>query len=370
MKELLHYNRNVFAQNPLISSPSFPLAAEPHVAAWETYLAEAEVFGVFEVLRSRLVQLQFPVQSGISETPAYRAATRKGTPTSQLPEATGLNLQQPDALQLRIHPSLAGKIPVLIAGCRADFVTLVQALAKRNEPHPIPDVMGAVIVAGYNNWDRIRQYRHRWEANQPQPVSEEDWKAEFQQLIPQKALYQDCFILLSTGNYSAVSAAEMGMEESTWRNLSVLIRLEHECAHYFTRRLLGSMQNNLMDELIADYRGIVVANNGCYRADWFLRFLGLESFPHYREGGRLENYRGNPPLSEGAFKVLQCLVRDAALNLETFHQRHHVELAQMENQALTIMALTRLTLEELAASTDSLAISYSALKGDLVIPIL
>jgi len=74
----------------------------------------------------------------------------------------------------------------------------------------------------------------------------------------------------------------MGMDESTWHSLSLIIRLSHECTHYFTRRLFGSMRNNLLDELIADYQGIVAANGGRYRADWFLRFVGLESFPDYR----------------------------------------------------------------------------------------
>ncbi len=77
------------------------------------------------------------------------------------------------------------------------------------------------------------------------------------------------------------------------------------------------MQNNLLDELIADYQGIVAAV-GHYRADWFLRFVGLESFPNYREDGRLQNYRGQPPLSNQAFKILQALVVAAAQNLEQF----------------------------------------------------
>lgn len=46
----------------------------------------------------------------------------------------------------------------------------------------------------------------------------------------------------------------------------------------------------MLDELIADYAGIVAAW-GRYRADWFLRFVGLEDYPRYREGGRLQNYR-------------------------------------------------------------------------------
>jgi hypothetical protein len=140
----------------------------------------------------------------------------------------------------------------------------------------------------------------------------------------------------------------MGLSEPEWQRLSLVIRLEHECTHYFTRRLFNSMRNNLLDELIADYKGIVAAT-GHYRADWFLRFLGLESFPHYREGGRLQNYRGQPPLSDGAFKILQVLVKAAAENLERFEAEHTDELRETSFQPLMLMGLTYLTLEELAS---------------------
>ena len=87
-------------------------------------------------------------------------------------------------------------------------------------------------------------------------------------------------------------AADLGLAEAEWREMSLVIRREHECAHYFTRRLFGSMRNNLLDELIADYAGLVAAT-GRFRADWFLRFIGLEEFPRYRPGGRLDLYRGS-----------------------------------------------------------------------------
>ena len=75
------------------------------------------------------------------------------------------------------------------------------------------------------------------------------------------------------------------------------------------------MRDNLLDEIVADYMGTTAAA-GRYRSDWFLRFMGLEPFPAYREGGRLQNYRGQPQLSEGAFGVLRALVKDIAENLQ------------------------------------------------------
>jgi hypothetical protein len=346
-EELLVYNQNVFDHKTLTHPLKFPLTPELYVAAWEEYAVAARVIGVFEALKQRLVQLRFPIKEGISQTEAYLSATRRGITADGMPEATGLVLQQPEKLQLILHQSLAGIIPVLLAGNREDFLSLVQALTKRNEPQPVPTSMGACIISGFNNWDRIRQYRQKWEAENL-ASSEINWAKEFQRLIPQKQLYQDKFIILSDGAYSNVSASDMGLEESQWQQLSLTIRLEHECTHYFTRRLFNSMRNNILDELIADYRGIVAAT-GYYRADWCLRFLGLESFPDYREGGRLQNYRGNPPLSDGAFKILQALVKAAAENLQRFHAEYARKLTDTNIQPLMLTTLTYVTLEELAS---------------------
>jgi hypothetical protein len=155
---------------------------------------------------------------------------------------------------------------------------------------------------------------------------------------------------VSDGPYSNVSACEMGLPEQEWRRTSTTIRLEHECTHYFTLRVFGSMRNNILDELIADYAGITAA--GRYRADWFMRFMGLEleAFPAYREGGRLQNYRGEPPLSGGAFRVLQGLVKDAAENLGRLDSDPaYLPGRKTEDLAGTLLALTGFSLEELAA---------------------
>ncbi|MDZ7952370.1 DUF7005 family protein [Nostoc sp. DedQUE09] len=348
-EELLSYNQNIFDRSFSTLPAKFPLPPEPHVAAWEEYATLAQEVGVFQTLSTKLVQLKFPILQGISQTEAYRSATRKGASVDGMVEATGLILQQPEQLQLILHQSLAGVIPVLLTRNREDFVSLVQALTMRNEPKPVPASMGACMVTGFNNWDRVRQYRQQWGMKNFGNCSESSWLEEFGRLIPQKQLYQDRLIILSDGFYSNVSASDIGLSEPEWRRISLNIRLEHECTHYFTHRLFGSMRNNLLDELIADYRGIVAAI-GHYRADWFLRFLGLESFPDYREGGRLQNYRGQPPLSEGAFKILQALVKSAAENLERFDAEHGSELRTLNSQPIMLIALTYLTLEELADS--------------------
>jgi hypothetical protein len=349
-EELLAYNENMFVEEKSINFAQFPLKDELHLKSWKQYANEAKKIGTYEALKYRLPQFQFPVEAGISETEKYRAATRKGKFVRDSSKISGLVLSQPDKLELKIKPTLAGSIPVLIAGNRQDFVTLVQALTTRNEPVPIPDSMGACIVSGYNNWNRIEQYKQDWITKQTTEYSEQDWNREFKRLINRKELYQDRFIILSPGLYSNVSANKLGLRGTEWQKLSLEIRLEHECTHYFTRRLFGSMRNNIFDELIADYRGIVSAN-GYYRADWFLNFIGLESFPQYRWGGRLENYRGNPSLSEGAFAILQVLIKQAAENLERFDAQYYSQYSRtLIEEVAMLFALTSLTLEELASS--------------------
>jgi hypothetical protein len=357
-KELLDYNRNVFDRSV---EEALPLPAEPHVEAWERYAREAAEAGALTALRRRLVQLRFPIREGISKTDAYRAATLRGASTEEMDQASGLDLASPDELRVGIHRSPAGPIPVLAPGGRADFVALVRALSMKNEPARVPESMGACMVAGFNNWDRIREYRRRWEA-EGGDRSGAAWRREFRRLVPQKELYQDRFLILSDGPYSNVTAGEIGLSDKDWRRQSTMIRLEHECTHYFTLRVFGSMRNNLLDELIADYMGITAA--GRYRSDWFLRFMGLESFPAYREGGRLQNYRGRPPLSEGAFGILRALVRDIAENLQRVGDGLEFLPGSQEERAGMLLALCGFRLEDLAAS-DAPAVISEAIRREI-----
>jgi len=346
-EELLAYNQNVFKLPSAASPLEFPLPDEPSVSTWVVYAQQALPGGVFDFLKHRLVQLNFPIQEGISQSDGYVAVTRRGASSKTVPEATGLYLRKPDSLQLIIHQTDAGKIPILIASEREDFVSLVRALTARNEPEAIPDSMGACIISGYNNWDRVREYRCAWSRELGSEATEESWQSEFQNLIPRKELYQDRFILLSCGFYSSVAPEMLGLTSEEWRKNSFVIRREHECTHYFTRRIFQSMRNYVLDELIADYAGLIAAT-GRFRAEWFHHFMGLEQFPDFRCSGRLSYYRGEPPLSDGSFRILQRLLVAAAETLEQFSN----QLASMPFSAanpLILLALSTLTLEELAA---------------------
>jgi len=344
--ELLAYNENAFRLEGAPGPDAFPLPDEPFVEAWAGYAADAERRGVLPVLREHLVQLRFPVRAGISATEAYGAATRRGV----LPGGDidgGLVLEAPDELRLFLHPTPAGRVPVLVAGSRADFVALLRALARRNEPDPVPTSMGATAIGGYVNWGRVAELRRRFDAGDLDAGGAPDWGAAFRWIRERRELYQDRFVLLAPGGYSGVEAADLGLCEEEWLRMSLAIRLEHECAHYFTRRVLGSMRNALHDELIADYAGIVGAT-GRFRAHWFLRFMGLEDPSTYRPGGRLESYRGTPALSDGAFAVLQAVVRSAARNLEQVDRRLRSAPAAELSLPPMLLTLASFTLEELA----------------------
>ena len=242
--ELLVYNKNYFTAPEKM--PPLPLPDEPFVDAWRRYAAELESPSKADSVFTRFPQLNFAVQEGASLSSAYLAATRQGVYTKTGP-AIPL-----EGCTLSLHSTLAGTMPVITAFSRSQFVYLVQAFTKRNEPVPIPESMGACFVSGYANWDRVTMYRHAFELEHPHA----SWSAAFQMLKADKTLYQDRFILLSRDPYSGVSAKALGVAEDLWPVLSHRLRLEHECIHYFTLRVFGSMRNNILDELIADYFAI------------------------------------------------------------------------------------------------------------------
>jgi hypothetical protein len=82
----------------------------------------------------------------MSQEDAYRDATRKGRVAEADAFVPGLTLTHPEHVELAICPTMAGRVPVIVAGDREDFVALVQALTDRNEPVPVPAAVGACIV--------------------------------------------------------------------------------------------------------------------------------------------------------------------------------------------------------------------------------
>jgi hypothetical protein len=329
--ELLAYNGNQFNRSG-VESIRYPLPDEPFVEAWRHYAEEVAQRGSFSIMTKYLVQLRYPIQHGISRDPEYLAATRQGRGFHS--ESTmGFVLKAPDRIHVSLHSTPAGHIPVIIADEREDFEALVRALARRNELVPVPASMGACMVAGYINWQRA------FRAIERDGVT----------ALADAARYQDRFILLSRGYYSGVTPRQAEVTEDEWRKFSLAIRREHECTHYFTRRVFSSMRNNVLDEILADYCGIVSATGG-FRPEWMLLFFGLEDYPNYRSGARLENYKGNPPLSPGAWTILQGLVKQATMNLAKISRVAVASSGLNGFPVQVLVALSALTLEEMASA--------------------
>jgi hypothetical protein len=351
LAELLAYG-----ESPLLTAPlaPAPLPAEPCVPTWAAWAAEAARTGDGAAcLQRHLVQLRFPVAAGVSATPAYQAATRRGDEGACPPPEAWPRFADGAGVRLLVHATPAGPLPVVVARARADFEYLVRALAHRAEPAPVPGAKGACMIAGFNNWARVAEERRRWAAARG---ADDDaaWRAAFAALVPQRDRYQDRFVVLSEGPYSAVPAAELGLGDAEWRARSLRVRLEHECAHYATKRLFGSMRNALHDELLADYLGLTAPADGRgprlpYRAGWALRCLGVDRAGPPRPDGRLANYRGDPPLSDGAFTLLAAVARGAVAAVAAWDRARPRRGDAAADGLEALVALARTPVECLAA---------------------
>src|SRR5207244_2307165 len=127
------------------------------------------------------------------------------------------------------HP--AGALPVLATTDRGDFETLCRALASRSEPAPISPAVNAQMVAGFNNWDRLRRYRAAWSAGRDPAAAEEDWPQEMGRVAEEERWrFQDRFMIACARPYSDVTAERLGLEldEATWLARSNDLRVEHE----------------------------------------------------------------------------------------------------------------------------------------------
>lgn len=295
---------NHFTHTESLSREQMPLADELFVQAWEDYIRNIPGLGVLGALQQGLVQLCFPIREGMSAHQDYLQATRRGANPTEFASAEGIRLENSEGLKVYLYQTPAGRIPVLETKSRRDFESLIRAICYKNEPIAIPASLGAFMIKGYNNWDRVARYKRKCGQS-----------FDFNYMKAHRELYQDTFLILTDAEYSGVAAEMLGMAKEEWRRLSLIIRREHEATHYFTQRFLGSAKNHPLDEFIADYMGIVAAL-GYYRADWFLCFMGLEEYPAFRAGGRLTNYLENKELSQGQFDELKSCLKRAAENVE------------------------------------------------------
>lgn len=188
-------------------------------------------------------------------------------------EDDAISLEAPESVKVEIYNSIAGNIPVIYAKNDNDFYELVQMLVYRRRGIKNIEKIGASFV--FNKTNK--------------------------------------FIVLSYKPYSNIPAASIGLRDEEWRKLSVIIRREHECMHYFTKRFLGSSENNIHDELVADFSGIYFAT-GTYHSDWFLKGMGIDKYPEPQLERRYTMY--TLTMSNGAKEILKKIVVKVSNNVE------------------------------------------------------
>ncbi|MDR3179125.1 MAG: hypothetical protein LBT82_03685 [Oscillospiraceae bacterium] len=158
-------------------------------------------------------------------------------------------LENPSKVKLEIYDSFAGPIPIIYALNVPDFEELVVKLVHRGKKFIGIEKTGAVFASGKTNR----------------------------------------FIILSNKPYSNIPFTKIGVTEDGWKEKSLIIRREHECTHYFTKRFLGNSSVNIHDEIVADFTGISFVS-GTYSSRWFLMGMGLDKYPKPQDTGRFSIY--------------------------------------------------------------------------------
>ena len=224
-------------------------------------------------LSRRYPQLLFPITPGISKTAEFRNAIYFGKPYSGQLDFT---MSQKD--RFLCVDTAAGPAEVLLLHNRRDFERCFCALANRCEPKNIPPSVGACMISGLLNQEKVRQYGKHEEKSD---------LLSFLKPTFDQACY-DKLILLSSGYYSGITPEEAGFSDSEWIEKSITIRMYHEITHFVCRTLYPKDISVIRDEVFADMIGIVAAF-GYYDTHMANLFLGIDG-ANFRENGRIHYY--------------------------------------------------------------------------------
>ncbi len=243
---------------------------------------------VFNTILERYPQIGLPIKKGTHVSTEYDNAVLKGLKIKKVSN----DFSDSDADYLEVVDTPCGDANILYVDDRKDFETAIQKLAHKCEPTTIPASMGASTISGLINWEKIHSHEEEYKKD-----GGAFWEIEFHMFIADSSNYKDSLIVLSGGDYSAVSAKdinkqlkddETSLSEEEWKKTSLIIRKYHELTHFICQKLYPEHRNAIRDEIIADAVGIIAAFNS-YKPKVAKLFLGLEG-RSYREGGRLQNY--------------------------------------------------------------------------------
>lgn len=232
---------------------------------------------ILETLSRRYPQLLFPISAGISKSFAYRRAVLLGK------EHTGtldFTMSEKDRF-VRIDMPV-GTAEALLLYNREDFEKCACALGNRCEPKELPKSVGAFMISGLTNWEKVRS--HLAEHGECENNGLIDWE----RLQSTGCNYKDKIILLSSGYYSSVAPETVGFQEEEWIEKSITIRMYHELAHFVCRTRYPKNTDAIRDEIFADMVGIVAAV-GYYDTNMAKIFLGI-SETAISEEGRIRYY--------------------------------------------------------------------------------
>ena len=238
----------------------------------------------WEQLCIALPQLRLPQRDGISRSDLYRQVVLQGAlpthPELVLPKEV---LAEPEALTLVIAQHTYLAMPVLSTPNAQDFLYLTRALAHRAEPVHLEPGVHAQAISGLIHWDLIRS------------------------LGPQ---HRARVILLHEAPYGSLShrGLPFPMEQEAWIKASTAWRLEHELTHLTTKLLLGEMRLNLLDELIADVMGQLIAF-GHFSAELFCLCLQQRWRAYTRELSAQDAYMAFALVKERASELGNARLR-------------------------------------------------------------
>ena len=182
-----------------------------------------------------------------------------------------VNFVEPENVIIDIYNSFAGRIPIIIFENAQDFENFITNLFKMGHGAENLSQIGASFISGKTQR----------------------------------------FLALSKKFYSNINPSYLKLTPEEWREKSLIIRREHEITHYYTKKFYGNANNNLHDELIADFTGIYAAFNQ-YSAKLFCHFMGIDG----THEGRFSLYTGD--LNNRAKNELAKIAVTCANNLENW----------------------------------------------------
>jgi hypothetical protein len=214
-----------------------------------------------------------------------------------------------DSVRRWIEATPAGRIPVIYSTERSGFERICAILGANESQSPLPASVNAFTMRPKN-----------------------------------PAFAGHRVILLGRSGYSGLLGESVGVAEDEWLEKSMLIRLHHECCHYFTLRVMGGMKNHALDEVVADCVGQLAAFCA-YSARMQRKFFGI-SGGEIEPGARLRYYIKT--LSEGAVPLVLDRLEAAMESLEAWLAKNGALTAQTNRPEL-IAALASLGLNGIAA---------------------